>query len=101
MNALRILAFLFATLAASLLMALPPVTVVLPPVVSADTETMTNVPFRLEATTDGSPAFADRPLESVYSPSWNLLRLTGRGLDASLENFMVFATPDGTVFIMR
>ena len=73
----------------------------LPPVVSADTETMTNVPFRLEATTDGSPAFADLPLESVYSPSWNLLRLTGRGLDASLENFSVSATPDGTVFIMR
>ena len=198
MNALRIWAFLFATLAASLLMALPPVTVVLPPVVSADTETMTNVPFhvaldasgrfaftlscratpsnnvevafgtdangngvlepeetdrvvgwdcgswftrkgadgacqmrngewkmengggpelrtlswrvrvgadgtpfRFEATADGSPAFADLPLESVYSPSWNLLRLTGRGLDASLENFFVSATPDGTVFIMR
>ena len=49
----------------------------------------------------GSPAFADLPLESVYRPSWNLLRLTGRGLDASLENFSVSATPDGTVFIMR
>ena len=82
MNALRILAFLFATLAASLLMALPPVTVVLPPVVSADTETMTNVPFRLEATTDGSPAFADLPLESVYSPSWNLLRLAEHAAEA-------------------
>ena len=58
-------------------------------------------PFRLEATADGSPAFADLPLESTYSPSWNLLRLTGRGLDASLENFFVSATPDGTVFIMR
>ena len=58
-------------------------------------------PFRLEATADGSPAFADLPLESTYSPSWNLLRLTGRGLDASLETFSVSATPDGTVFIMR
>ena len=58
-------------------------------------------PFRLEATADGSPAFADLPLESTYSPSWNLLRLMGRGLDASLENFSVSATPDGTVFIMR
>ena len=58
-------------------------------------------PFRLEATADGSPAFADLPLESTYSPSWNLLRLTGRGLDASLENFSVSSTPDGTVFIMR
>lgn len=58
-------------------------------------------PSRFEATADGSPAFADLPLESTYSPSWNLLRLTGRGLDASLENFFVSATPDGTVFIMR
>lgn len=58
-------------------------------------------PFRFEATADGSPAFTDLPLESVYRPSWNLLRLTGRGLDASLETFSVSATPDGTVFIMR
>ena len=58
-------------------------------------------PFRLEATADGTLVFADLPLESIYSPSWNLLRLTGRGLDASLENFFVSATPDGTVFIMR
>ena len=58
-------------------------------------------PFRLEATADGSPAFADLPLESTYSPSWNLLRLTGRGLDASLEAFTVSVTPDGTTFIMR
>ena len=58
-------------------------------------------PFRFEATADGSPAFADLPLESTYSPSWNLLRLTGRGLDASLEAFTVSVTPDGTTFIMR
>ena len=58
-------------------------------------------PSRLEATADGSPAFADLPLESTYSPSWNLLRLTGRGLDASLEAFTVSVTPDGTTFIMR
>ena len=58
-------------------------------------------PFRLEATADGSPAFADLPLESTYSPSWNLLRLTGRGLDASLETFTFSVTPDGTTFIMR
>ena len=58
-------------------------------------------PFRFEATADGSPAFAERSLESIYRPSWNLLRLTGRGLDASLETFSVSATPDGTVFIMR
>ena len=58
-------------------------------------------PSALAATADGVPVFADLPLESVYRPSWNLLRLTGRGLDASLETFSVSATPDGTVFIMR
>ena len=58
-------------------------------------------PSRFEATADGSPAFADLPLESTYSPSWNLLRLTGRGLDASLETFTFSVTPDGTTFIMR
>ena len=58
-------------------------------------------PSRFEATADGLPAFAERSLESIYRPSWNLLRLTGRGLDASLENFSVSSTPDGTVFIMR
>ena len=58
-------------------------------------------PFRLEATADGTLVFADLPLESTYSPSWNLLRLTGRGLDASLETFTFSVTPDGTIFIMR
>ena len=58
-------------------------------------------PSRFEATADGLPAFAERSLESIYRPSWTLLRLTGRGLDASLENFSVSSTPDGTVFIMR
>ena len=58
-------------------------------------------PSRFEATADGSPAFADLPLESTYSPSWNLLRLTGRGLDESLETFTFSVTPDGTTFIMR
>ena len=58
-------------------------------------------PSRFEATADGSPSFADLPLESTYSPSWNLLRLTGRGLDASLETFTFSVTPDGTTFIMR
>lgn len=55
----------------------------------------------LSATADGTPVFADLPLESTYSPSWNLLRLTGRGLDAALETFTISATPDATVFIMR
>ena len=113
---------LSVVLSALSLMASPLVSLALPLVVHADTETTTNVPFhsaldvsgrfsftlscratpsRLEATADDSPVFADLPLESVHDRSWNLLRLTGRGLDASLENFTVSVTPDGTVFIMR
>ena len=59
------------------------------------------LPSRLVATTEELPAFTGLPLESVYARSWSLLRLTGRGLEASLENFTVSVTPDGTVFIMR
>ena len=59
------------------------------------------LPSRLDAKTGGVPVFVGLPLDSVYSPSWNLLKLTGRGLDASLETFSVTVTPDGTVFIMR
>ena len=58
-------------------------------------------PSRLSATAEGATVFAGLPLESVYRPSWNLLRLAGRGLDASFETFSVSVTPDGTVFIMR
>lgn len=58
-------------------------------------------PSRLCATAEGATVFAGLPLESTYRPSWNLLRLTGRGLDASFETFSVSVTPDGTVFIMR
>ena len=58
-------------------------------------------PSRLSATSEGVPVFAGLPLESAYSPAWNLLRLTGRGLDVALETFSGSVTPDGTVFIMR
>ena len=58
-------------------------------------------PSALAAMAEGVSVFTDLPLESVYRPSWNLLRLTGRGLDTSLETFSVSVTPNGTVFIMR
>lgn len=45
--------------------------------------------------------FAGLLLESTYRPSWNLLRLTGRELDASLETFSVSVNPNGTTFIMK
>lgn len=58
-------------------------------------------PSRLTAVSDGGPVFADLPLESVYRSSWNLIRLSGRGFNASLERFSVSLTSDGTVFFMR
>ena len=62
------------------------------------------VPSRLDAQADGAAVFgalADAPPAWLYSPSWNLLRLTGRGIDAPIESFSVAATPDGTVFFVR
>ena len=62
------------------------------------------VPSRLDARTDGATVFgtlADVPPAWLHSPSWNLLRLTGRGIDAPLESFSVTVTPDGTMFFVR
>ena len=62
------------------------------------------VPSRLDARADGVAVFgalADAPPAWLHSPSWNLLRLTGRGIDAPLESISVAVTPDGTVFFVR
>ena len=61
-------------------------------------------PSRLDARTDGATVFgtlADVPPAWLHSPSWNLLRLTGRGLDASPESFSVAVAPDGTTLFVR
>ncbi len=61
-------------------------------------------PSRLDARADGDAVFgtlADAPPAWLHSPSWNLLRLTGRGIDAPLESFSVAVTPDGTMFFVR
>ncbi len=50
---------------------------------------------------DGVPVFTGAGASGLYNPSWNMVRLMGRGLDASLENFSVVVTPDGTVIRMR
>ena len=59
------------------------------------------MPSKLSVHADGAGAFFDLPLESVYGRDWNMLRLTGRGLDASLGTFTVTVTPDGTSIIWR
>ena len=61
-------------------------------------------PSRLDARTDDATVFgtlADVPPAWLHSPSWNLLRLTGRGLDASSESFSVAVAPDGTTLFVR
>ena len=61
-------------------------------------------PSRLDAWADGDAVFgtlADAPPAWLHSPSWNLLRLTGRGINAPLESFSVDVTPDGTMFFVR
>ena len=61
-------------------------------------------PSRLDARTDGDAVFdalADAPPAWLHSPSWNLLRLTGRGINAPFESFSIAVAPDGTMFFVR
>ncbi len=59
------------------------------------------VPLGWAARADGMPVFTGSGASGLYDSSWNMMRLTGRGLDASFENFSVVVTPDGTVIRMR
>lgn len=61
-------------------------------------------PSRLDARADGDAVFgalADAPPAWLHSPSWDVVRLTGRGLDASPESFSVTVAPDGTTLFVR
>lgn len=61
-------------------------------------------PSRLDARTDGATVFgtlADAPPAWLHSPSWDVVRLTGRGIDVPLGSFSVAVTPDGTTFFVR
>ena len=64
----------------------------------------TGVPLNAAFNGNGTPLFADvaaaRP-SWLYSRSWNMLRLTGRGLDASGESFKVSILPDGFTIILK
>ena len=84
--------------------ALPPVRPVLPPVAHDDTETVTNVPFApmsATATVDGAAAFAGIDASELYRRSWNMMRLTGRGLDDSSESPEVRVLPDSLSVFLR
>lgn len=56
---------------------------------------------RLFVNAAGENILTDLPLESVYDPSWNLLCLTGRGLENLREGFSISVTLDGTIFTVR
>lgn len=61
-------------------------------------------PSRLDARADGDAVFgalADAPPAWLHSPSWDVVRLTGRGIDVPLGSFSVAVTPDGTTFFVR
>ena len=61
-------------------------------------------PRSLAASADGAALFGGlsaAPPPWLYDPSWNLVRLTGRGGDILGESFTVTAAPDGTAFILR
>ena len=61
-------------------------------------------PSRLDARADGDAVFgalADAPPAWLHSPSWDVVRLTGRGIDVPLGSFSVAVTPDGTMFFVR
>ena len=63
---------------------------------------VTNAASRITAVFDGTRPFVDltAALPSwLHNPAWNILRLTGRGMD-DLKEFFVLA-PDGTVFRFR
>ena len=58
-------------------------------------------PSRLSVVADGMTVFPELSIADGYSPTWNKMRLVGRGLDASQENFSVTVSPDGTTIFMR
>ena len=68
-------------------------------------------PTRLAASVDGAPAFAElgareprrRELAAgwLFRPGWNMVRLTGRGLEGHGEAFAVQVLPDAVVIRFR
>ena len=59
---------------------------------------------RLSATADGEAVFTDLAAASddwLHDRGWNLMRLTGRGLDASGETFTIGTPSDPTAIVFR
>ena len=63
--------------------------------------TRTSAPVSVEATVDGAAAFAGLDASILYRRSWNMMRLTGRGLDVSSESPEVRILPDSLSVYVR
>ena len=62
------------------------------------------VPLNAAFNGNGTPLFADVAAAHpswLYNRSWNMLRLTGRGLDASGESFEVSILSEGFTIILK
>ncbi len=58
-------------------------------------------PVSSEVTAGGLPAFAGLEAARLYRRSWNMMRLTGRGLDVSSESAEVRVLPDSLSVFVR
>ena len=66
--------------------------------------TAATTPARLEAMADGAGVFSELAVETstwLHDRDWDLMRLTGRGLDASGETFTVGTPLDPTFILFR
>ena len=61
----------------------------------------TSAPVSAVATVDGAVAFAGLDASMLYRRSWNMMRLTGRGLDVSSESPEVRVLPDALSVFLR
>ena len=61
----------------------------------------TAAPVSAAAAVDGAAAFAGIDASTLYRRSWNMMRLTGRGLDVSSESPEVRVLPDSLSVFLR
>ncbi len=62
------------------------------------------VPVVIDIADDGQPLFAGISASKpawTYSRNWNMIRLTGRGVDVLNDRFEISVKPDGFYFFLR
>ena len=68
---------------------------------TANLSPRTGVSRRVNATVDGTAVFGGADARMFYNKTWNMLRLTGRGLADSGESLDVRVLPDSLFMIVR